>query len=156
MKAILLTILIILADQIIKFYTTSNIALGEARRFIPGFINLTYTQNTGVAFSLMADHPWFALSIVPVLLIALYVALWRNMFPCKVQYFAMVAIAAGGLSNWIDRLIHGFVVDMFSFAFVRFAVFNLADIFITGGAVLFVIAFLSSELRKKGEGSQDA
>jgi len=140
---------IIALDQILKAWVLANFALGEVRPFIPGLLQLRYTQNTGMAFSFLAGHAWVPLILTPLLLIGLGFCLWKKMFPCKVQQLALAAVMAGGLSNWIDRLIHGFVVDMLDPVFMRFAVFNLADCFITLGGIVFFVAYLLSEHRKK-------
>ena len=140
---------IFLADRVLKIYILNNFALGEARTFIPGVLQLTYTQNTGMAFGFLAGHQWIPMVLTPLILGGLGVLLVKNMFPCPVQRLALVAVMAGGFGNWADRLLYGFVVDMFEPVFIRFAVFNLADVFITTGGALFVAAFLMSEWRTR-------
>ena len=54
----------------------------------------------------------------------------------------LILVAAGALGNAIDRVAHGFVVDMFDFRLIHFPVFNVADIFICAGGVLFVLYFM--------------
>ena len=78
-------------------------------------------------------------------------------FPFLAGYAAFSLIIAGGVGNLIDRLAFGFVTDMFNPLFVRFAVFNVADICITVGGALTVIyvIFLYDRLEKK-EGPHDA
>jgi lipoprotein signal peptidase len=48
-------------------------------------------------------------------------------------------LVGGGIGNMIDRIARGYVVDFFKFLFVKFAVFNVADCFVTVGAVLLAI-----------------
>ena len=85
----------------------------------------------------------------PLILIAITIfAVKDKMLTPKVQGFALTAFVAGGFSNWIDRIAHGFVIDMFEPIFMRFAVFNVADIFITVGATVFIVAYVLSEVRK--------
>ena len=140
---------ILTIDRLVKHYVFTNFALGETRNFIPGLIDLTYHQNTGMAFSFLNNHQWVPMLMAPMLLIGLAVALLKGMFPSKIQQFSLLAIMAGGFSNWLSRIMYGFVVDMFSFAFVRFAVFNVADIFITCGAILFGVSYLMEEWKRK-------
>lgn len=140
---------IVLIDRLVKHYIYLNFMPGEMREFIPGFIDLLYHQNTGMAFSLLDNHQWVLLVTTPLLLAVVAFAIIRGMVTCKVQRLALVAIMAGGFSNWLSRLVYGFVVDMFSFSFVRFAVFNVADIFITVGAVVFCLFYLLEEQKKK-------
>ena len=140
---------IITLDRLVKHYVFTNFALGEMRSFLPGLMDLTYHQNTGMAFSFLNNHQWVPTLMAPLLIIGLGIALARGAFPSKIQQYSLLAIMAGGFSNWMSRIMYGFVVDMFSFAFVRFAVFNVADIFITCAAVLFGISYVMEERKRK-------
>jgi len=151
---------VFLLDRVVKVYILNNFALGEVRAFLPGFMQLRYTQNTGMAFGLLGDQQWLFIVLVPVLVVLLLVLIAKNIFPCPICHLALVGIIAGGLGNWVDRLTWGFVVDMFEFTFVRFAIFNVADISITLGGILFLVAHLVGEWRggqsgKKVEGPSD-
>ncbi|MCL2563235.1 MAG: signal peptidase II [Oscillospiraceae bacterium] len=149
--ALLFGLAIFLADRIIKIFILNNFALGETRDFIPGVLQLTYAQNTGMAFGFLAGHSWIPIVLTPLILGGLGVIVVKNMFPCKVQRLALVAIMAGGLANWVDRLAYGFVVDMFEPVFMRFAIFNLADAFITVGGIVFVAVYAMAEIRRARE-----
>lgn len=150
---------VILLDRLVKQWVLATLELGEVRTFLPG-LRLTYFQNTGMAFSFLQNHQWILIALIPVVMIVLWICLARNMFPCPVQQIGIVCVMAGGLSNWVDRILYRFVVDMFEFTFVRFAVFNVADIFITSGAILFLIAYVFHEHKNgksaKQEGSNAA
>jgi len=155
-KLILLALGIFALDRVVKLWILANFALGEVRPLIPGFIQLRYVQNTGVAFSFLADHQWVLILIIPFMLIGLGIALAKGVFPCPVQKIALVAVMASGFGNWLDRILYGYVVDMFDFVFMNFAVFNVADIFITIGAPVLFIAYLVGEGRKeKGKASTE-
>ena len=148
-KLILMALGIFALDRVVKMWILANFALGEVRPLIPGFIQLRYVRNTGMAFSFLADAPWVFLIFVPLMLIALGIALWKGVFPCPVQKIALVAVMAGGFGNLLDRILYGYVVDMFDFVFMNFAVFNVADIFITIGAPVLFIAYVLDERRKE-------
>jgi signal peptidase II len=60
----------------------------------------------------------------------------------KVAEYCVLFISMGGLGNLIDRFNYEFVVDMFDFTLINFAVFNVADIYVTCGSILFLIIFL--------------
>ena len=139
---------ILLTDRLVKSYILSQFSLGEVRDFIPGVLQLTYVRNPGIAFSFLAGQPWIPLVLTPILLLVVGVLLVRNIFPCPVQRLALVSVMAGGLSNWIDRLAYGHVVDMFATVFMNFAIFNVADIFITLGGITFFVAYVVSERKK--------
>ena len=148
-KLILIALGVFALDRVVKMWTLANFALGEARPLIPGVIQLRYVRNTGVAFSFLADHQWILMLIIPLMLIGLGIALAKGVFPCPVQKIALVAVMAGGFGNLLDRILYGHVVDMFEFLFMNFAVFNVADIFITIGAPVLFIAYVLGEWRKE-------
>jgi len=148
MALIVLFVVVILGDQLLKHYILSNFAVGEAMPFIPNVLQLTHFRNTGMAFGFLRDHQWILLVVTPVLLLALGVLLFRNVVAHPLQRLAAVAVMAGGLSNWIDRILHGFVVDMFEPIFINFAVFNIADTFIVLGGFTWAISFFIEERRK--------
>lgn len=56
-------------------------------------------------------------------------------------------VLGGAVGNLIDRIFAGYVVDMFEFAFVRFAIFNVADMFVTVGGILFIAYYVLAEVR---------
>ena len=107
-----------------------------------------------MAFGFLGDHPWIFIVLVPVLVAVLLVLIAKNVFPCPICQLALVGIIAGGLGNWVDRLLYGFVVDMFEFTFVRFAVFNVADIFITVCGFVLILVYLVTEWRREQQGRE--
>ena len=113
----------------------------EGTVLIPGVVGLRYTENRGIAFSLLSGQPWL-LGILSLLLIAAgYVWLRKKDF----GIFPMVGLAlmAGGAAgNMADRLITGYVPDMIETLFVRFPIFNLADSCLTIGCVMLIISLL--------------
>ena len=126
-------------DQLTKFWVVQGIPLHTTVPVWNGVFHLTYTQNTGAAFSSFEGQHWlFAL----VMLIFIGFIIWE--FPKKkmgfttVERWLMVSILAGGIGNMIDRLRLGYVVDMIEVEFMNFAVFNVADIFITCGCFLLI------------------
>lgn len=111
-----------------------------------GIFQLTLVHNTGAAWGIFANST-FVLGIVSlvlpaVLAIAVFVA-----FP-KANAGMIIALAlvcAGGIGNGIDRLTWGYVVDMIEFSFMSFPVFNIADIGVTCGIPIFIIAMLADK-----------
>ena len=126
-------------DQLTKFWVVQQIPLHTTVPVWNSVFHLTYTQNTGAAFSSFEGQHWlFAL----VMLVFIGFIIWE--FPKKKMPFTtferwlMVSILAGGIGNMIDRLRLGYVVDMIEVEFMNFAVFNVADIFITCGCFLLI------------------
>lgn len=123
-------------DQLTKLLVVQNIPLHTQVPVLDKIFHLTYVQNTGAAFSSFQGQHWlFAL----VLLVFAGFIIWE--FPKKRMAFTgferwmLVSIFAGGVGNMIDRLRLGYVVDMIEVEFMNFAVFNVADIFITCGCI---------------------
>lgn len=112
---------------------------------IPGVVNLRPVQNRGMAFSMLSGQS-LALTLVTAALIAALVG-WLIARPDAPRLFrtGLWLIAGGGLGNLYDRLTRGSVADFIDLAFVRFAVFNVADICICVGAALAVIGAFTTE-----------
>ena len=131
--------LIVAADQLTKYLTVANIALYEDVPFIPGLLQLTYVQNTGMAFSMLRGGRWFFLAVTVFALILMALAVKKKWVNHPLGLWALAAIAGGAVGNLIDRIRLGYVVDMIDVTFMNFAVFNVADCFVVCGAVLLVI-----------------
>ena len=100
--------------------------------------HLTYVENRGAAFGMLQNQRVF---FVIVTLLIVLVLIWL-LFIKKEQKFltgaALSLIMGGALGNFYDRLVYGFVVDMFDFRLINFAVFNFADCCITVGAFMLI------------------
>lgn len=128
----IVAILILIADQGLKYWVTVNIPLDTGHvTLIPGVLELTNIHNNGAAFSMLEHAPHWIFIIFTLVFAAIAVfCLRRNVVHGKVGRWSVVLVLAGAVGNCIDRILSGYVVDMFNFLFVRFAVFNLADVFI--------------------------
>lgn len=151
-------ILVIVAlDQISKYATVASIAMGGRMEAIPGLFHFTYVRNTGAAFSTLQGQRWLFIVIYALfLLFFLWMILKKPLPFTKLEYWAMAAILGGGLGNLIDRIRLGYVVDMICTDFITFPVFNVADCFVTCGAILLFIhlifwnkAFWKEEKKEK-------
>ena len=140
---------VVLADQLIKLLVLYALKPLGTVTVIPGLFNLTYVENRGAAFGMLEGHRWFLIAMV-VLITAIFVfILCRFQITSKLFASAVVLILGGGISNLIDRLAYGFVVDYLSVSFFP-PVCNLADYCITVGTVLLVIYILFfSDLTQK-------
>lgn len=146
---------IVMLDQIVKYFITLNMGPGVTAPLIPGIIRLTYHENTGAAFSFMSDMRWVLVGISGVVIILLVAGMIRYRDKLNpVGKLALAAVLGGAVSHLLDRAILGYVVDFFEFEFVRFAIFDVADCFITVGGIVFCIWYLLSsgkndDLRKE-------
>ena len=130
---------IVILDQITKALVRAHIPLGGEVPLIPGVLRLTYTRNTGAAFSMLGGARWFFLALVVVFFVALGILIKKKIVTQPLELWCLAAIGGGALGNAVDRAVSGSVTDMIEPLFINFAVFNVADIFITCGAVLLVV-----------------
>ena len=137
---------LIVLDQMVKAYVVQNIALGEIKSWIPNLVSLTYLQNRGAAFSMLQNQQWFFAVITLVVMAGAIWYLHKHIEDSFWIVFGLVLIIAGGLGNFIDRISQGFVVDMFHLDFVNFAIFNVADSYLTVGVIVLMIAMLKEEM----------
>ena len=138
-------VLLIVLVQLVKWTIVSNIKLGEVKGFIPSIMSLTYLQNTGAAFSILENQQWL-FTIITLLVIG--GAIWYLIKNIKGSFWlisGLTLIIAGGLGNFIDRLRQGFVVDMFQVDFINFAVFNVADTYLTFGVLIMLLVIIKEE-----------
>lgn len=139
--AVLVVALVVL-DQVVKFLVRANIPLGGDVPFLPHILQLTYVQNTGAAFSLLEEHTWILTIVSLVVSVLLVVLLVKKVFPRPFAMAALSMVLAGAVGNLIDRALLGYVTDMFETLFMRFAVFNVADICVVLGGIAFCVYFL--------------
>jgi len=150
---LLLFVMLIALDQ----WTKHLILAAEARRIaengarpfweLRGVFEITYAENTGMAFGLFPNASWLFLVIAVITVAAIIFILTKGWVKSPWGVWGAIAVAAGGLGNATDRLLHGFVVDMINPTFMNFFVFNLADVFVVCGgiAVGIYLAFFYEE-----------
>jgi signal peptidase II len=135
---IVLIALLLLADQGSKAFVQANMPYHESVAVLP-FLAVHLTYNEGIAFSLFSFLGDKALIAVTVAIMVFVVWLWRQAHVSRVwARVGFTLVFGGALGNLIDRLVHGHVVDFILFHMPEwsFAIFNLADSFITVGAAL--------------------
>jgi len=134
---------VVALDQWTKYLTVANIALYQNVPFLPGFLGLTYVQNTGAAFSSFEGQQWLFALIFAVFTAAVLWEYFKSPMPfSKFERWCIAAVYAGGLGNMIDRVRLGYVVDMIKTEFMVFPVFNVADCFITCGCIAMMLSLV--------------
>ena len=111
-------------DQWVKYWVTSHLALGETAPLWEG------------------DYTWLLTAITALVLAAILFALVCRIIRHPLGRWSSVILFSGGLGNLIDRVRLGYVVDMFDFQFIRYPVFNVADMFVVAGVIGCAIYFL--------------
>ena len=137
-----LIILLVVLDLFSKDYAANNFLFAESyTTFIP-FIDFLLIYNSGIAFGIFDDYGNLTSNLLLVITIFILIYLISLLVKEKVQIakFALSLITAGALGNIIDRFIDGKVTDFLHLEFGSFSffIFNLADAFITLGAILII------------------
>ena len=137
-----LIILLVVLDAFSKNYAVNNFLFAQSyTTFIP-FIDFLLIYNSGIAFGIFDGYGNLASNLLLVITIFILIYLIRMLVKEKVQIakFALSLITAGALGNIIDRFIDGKVTDFLHLEFgsLSFFIFNLADAFITLGAILII------------------
>lgn len=142
MWLVVLSLAIIGLDQLLKNTLSLHLQPGE---FLAGPIfDVRLVHNTGVAFGLFQNNNIFFILISSVAVIALCLLLYKVRAKFFLLKLSIVMVMAGAVSNLIDRLRFGFVVDYIDFHF--WPVFNIADSAITIGTItLLILMFSDSE-----------
>lgn len=155
MSFAIVTVIVLILDQLLKFWVTKNIPLdavgAECVELIPGLVHLTNVHNYGAAFNIMENARWLLLGVTVVFVIAVIVVISQEIIRGRFGQWAAVLVMAGAIGNGLDRALYGYVVDMFELEFMNFAVFNIADIFITVAGILlclYIIFHKESEEEK--------
>jgi len=129
-------------DQIVKAWAYNKLRPVGSIPLIEGVFHFTYRENTGAAFSFLEGNNVFFIVLTSCVILILVWLLLSGRVMNRLAEYCVLFIAMGGLGNLIDRFNYEFVVDMFDFTLINFAVFNVADIFVTCGSILFIIIFL--------------
>lgn len=157
---ILMIIILIMIDQITKIYMIN--LHGNSVIVIEGILQLSYAKNTGIAFGL-ADKNLISIIITDMIVIFIllrFLILQRDNIN-KATRISLILILAGGISNLIDRIVYKGVIDFIDISqrIEHFPIFNIADIFIIIGFIMFVIVswnhLISLRKENRGKGKID-
>ena len=141
---ILLFVFIITFDLLMKDFLYDFVQVEHGGNFtvIDGFLDLTYSENTGMGFGLGQDSTLGITILTTILIIAI---LGYLIFFKKERAYIripLIMVAAGGIGNLVDRTQLGYVRDFFEFTFMDFAIFNIADAFVTVGAIVLILGLI--------------
>ena len=148
------------ADQLTKYLAGVHL-MGKTVVLVPGWPQLHYVTNDGMALSLFRGGRWFFIVLTAVFLGAVIWAVATKQFKKKPELWLIAGITGGAVGNLIDRIATGQVIDMICIPW--FSTFNVADVFITFGAgilVLYILVkdkqFLEDSPKKNREKHDDA
>lgn len=137
-----ISIILILIDQITKFAAVTYLKDQAAFVIIDGVFELSYLENRGAAFGILQNQQIFFI-IATLLVLCIIAYLYLKCIPCERRFIWLNIIAilffSGAIGNFIDRVMQNYVVDFFSFVLIHFPIFNVADIYVVVGMLLFIL-----------------
>ena len=144
-----LTYVAVLAlDRLTKRWAASP-ALYTPVEAIPGILGWRFALNKGAAFSAFAGAGPLLCALTALIIAAALGWLLRHPACEGWLKTGLTLLVAGGLGNLYDRVFYGSVIDFIELLFVRFAIFNVADIAVVCGAACMLIGVLRTEERKR-------
>lgn len=140
-------VLLIILDQVIKLVVKQHLALNHEISIMPGFINIQYVINHGSAFGLNQGKT--ILLILFAFLVAFILLIWWTFSRRTTHMVALIFVIAGTVGNLLDRFLNqGGVIDFLKWdMFEPKTIFNLADIMVTIGIIIIVIALIVSAIK---------
>ena len=133
-------------DQAIKLWAVNVLQPVGSMPLIPHVVELRFVLNQGMAFSLLSGKQLFLIIATSIALVLVAYMLFFRSRGKYLQQAAMLLVLGGGIGNLIDRVLNGEVVDYINLLFMRFAVFNFADICVCVGVALWVLEIFLEEL----------
>lgn len=153
MLATILVIIIVLFDQITKYFASLSLQDGQAVTLIPRLISLRYHENAGAAWGILSDKRWIFMIVSTVAIIAIiaFMIYTKKQAQSKLLTVSLSFFLGGGIGNMIDRIRLEYVIDFLRFDFFEFPIFNVADSFISVGAGLMVLYLVLDTIREEKE-----
>lgn len=146
-------IVLVLLDQITKWQALTKLKPIKNIVVIKGFLDFTFVENRGAAFGILSGRRVFFILLTVVVAIGIIYSFYK--LPKTKEYnwlkCGLVLVLSGAVGNVIDRAVRGYVVDFLEVTFIKWPVFNLADIYVVIGAcfILFLSLFVIKEEEKK-------
>ena len=147
---VMIVILLIILDQASKFYVLETVGK-EIKNIIPNVLNFSYVENRGGAFGIGQNSTmmFVLVNIIILGIIIRFMILQKERIDKKTQ-ITLSTILAGGISNLIDRIFRGFVLDFIDLSpLISFPVFNIADSLIVLGwialAMITIIYYIENK-----------
>lgn len=143
-----IALIVVLLDQMTKFWVSKALELGTSISIIPHFFSITLVKNTGGAWSFLSDQVLLLTLVSGGCLILFNWYLSKAEQYRKLEVISYGLLMGGILGNFIDRVVHSAVIDFLDFNLIgyRFPTFNIADIAIVIGVFLFFIDYIRSDV----------
>ena len=127
---------IVAIDQLTKWLAVIYLQGEASFPLWQDVLHFTYAENRGMAFGMLSNHRWVFMVFSTIAILGLLVYLIRFRPKSKYVQITLAMIVGGGIGNMIDRFLLGYVIDFIDFTLINFAIFNVADSFVTVGAFM--------------------
>ncbi len=137
------SVVLILIDQFTKLWAVAQLKNGTVIPLIEGVFEFRYTENHGVAFSMLQGQRWLFIPLTILVSLTILVVLFRS--PLRHRWLfstTCVLIFSGAVGNLIDRIAYGYVIDFLYFRLIDFPIFNFADCCVVIGSILMFLFVL--------------
>lgn len=150
MRYYLLAVVVILIDQLSKWWIVANMELRESISIIENFFYITSHRNTGAAWGILAGQMGFFYIITLIVIGVIVYYMQKFAKDSKVMGISLGLILGGAIGNFIDRLFRKEVVDFFDvyIGSYDYPIFNIADSALVVGVILIIIATFKDEKQK--------
>ena len=145
----------IVLDQLTKWLSSTYLARVATVPIIKDVLHLTYVENRGAAFGMLADKRWIFITVSAIAIVAICFYLYTGRAESMIYGVSFSLIASGGIGNMIDRLALGYVVDFIDFRLIDFAVFNGADSFVCIGAGLLIFSLIKDIIKESRKAKEE-
>lgn len=144
-----LILAIIMFDQGTKYAAEYYLAPVKALPIWDGVFHLTYSRNTGAAFSILRNKQTLLIAITFIVMLFIGFYLYKsiqNNEPWQLN-LSLAMIIGGGIGNLIDRVRLNYVIDFFDFTLINYPIFNIADCFIVVGTIILGYLLIFSDIK---------
>lgn len=135
---------LVFVDQISKLLVMKFMELYQNVTIIPHVLGFRYTRNSGAAWSILEGKMglFYVVTLIAVSIFIYFLVTEGNLTTKRLYTISLLLMIAGTIGNFIDRLVYQKVTDFIEFLFIRFPIFNFADIFLTIGVGIFAFCIL--------------
>lgn len=149
MLYVVLALLVVVVDQLTKYFVVTHFALGESVPVVQNIFHWTYILNPGAAFGMLEGSRWLFVLIAFAVLAAVWLLRRTIVASGLLACWGTALFAGGALGNLIDRARQGLVIDFFDFRI--WPIFNVADIAICVGVGLIIWSILRTEFPSRND-----
>lgn len=148
-----LAVLVILLDQISKWFVVKNMQLGEEITIIEPYLSFLSHRNRGAAWGMLEGQMWLFYIVTAVVVVGIIYYFHKEAKGHRLFSISLMLLLGGAIGNFIDRLVSGEVVDFISVLIpiidYDFPIFNIADASLSVGVVTLIIHIIMDEKKNK-------